>query len=200
MPLVGVNNEPLLERAIFAYDGADYRVVKVDTDGNLVAAIKASQSIEVMQDTAADLKATVTIPTGQDIEARDYSWLGSTWQKSPMAFGYSDTYSERLIDTALAGGNVNLLGTAVPSGQVIVATNLSLRYDGTVPTRIAANYEWGSIGGFWAVASPASGVWYDRQGWWVLKEGHYFVASVVGSTLNDTLIYDISGFIMEVAE
>jgi hypothetical protein len=68
MPLVGVNNEPLLERAIFGFDGTSYRVVKIDGDGNLVAALKASQEIEVVQDTAADLKATVSVAASQEIE------------------------------------------------------------------------------------------------------------------------------------
>jgi hypothetical protein len=67
MPKVGVDNDPLLERLIFAFDGADYRVVACDTDGNVVAALAAGQSIEVTQDTAADLQATVNVNAGQSI-------------------------------------------------------------------------------------------------------------------------------------
>jgi hypothetical protein len=67
MAKASVDNDPLHERLIFAYDGTDYRVVKCDTDGNVVAAIKASQSIEVTQDTASDLKATVNIAAAQSV-------------------------------------------------------------------------------------------------------------------------------------
>ncbi len=147
MALVGVNNEPLLERAVFGFDGTNYRVVKVDTDGNLVAALKASQTIEVTQDTAADLKATVniaasqeievtqataadlkatvTIPTDQDIEARSFGWFGSAWQKNSLLLGYRDNLDEDLATTA-TGTSTTIDTTAVPANTVHIIQAASI--------------------------------------------------------------------------
>jgi hypothetical protein len=136
MPKVGVNNEPLLERLIFGYDGADYRVVKVDTSGNLVAAILAGQSIEVTQDTAADLKATVNLATDQNIQARGYGWIGGAWQKNPLGFGYSARGSQQLVNTNAAAGYNNVSSSAVPAGEIWILSAASASDNSNTITQI----------------------------------------------------------------
>ena len=42
--------------------------------------------------------------------------------------------------------------------------------------------------------SPASGAAYDRQGWWVLKDGDIIKYRVYGATLNDNLYGWANGF------
>ena len=49
MPQVAADSAGLLERLVYGFDGSVYRVVKVDTDGNLVLALVAGSTIEVTQ-------------------------------------------------------------------------------------------------------------------------------------------------------
>ena len=134
MPRVGVNNEPLLERAIFGFDGSDYRVVKVDTDGNLVAAVKASQSITVTQPNAANLKSTVTLAASQSIEVTQdtFADLKATVDNTPRipegATDLSNLYSKSVADgqwiELLSNTDANSLGgisgRTVASGKRLV--------------------------------------------------------------------------------
>lgn len=199
MPLVGVNNEPLLERAIFGFDGTSYRVVKVDTDGNLVAAVKASQAIEVTQDTAADLKATVTIPTDQDIEARGYGWLGSAWQKAPIPFGYSGVKNESWEDTNLASGNSNVDSSAVPAGEIWVILQYAYHFVGTVPTRIYIQF--GPTSDLLTVfqqESVTSVLWESVDGMFILEEGDILRLRIIGATSGDDLTGRAHGYRIDI--
>lgn len=220
MPKVGVNNEPLLERAIFGFDGADYRVVKVDTDGNLVAAVKASQEIEVTQDTpgdlkatvdiaaaqeievtqptAADLKATVTIPTGQDIEAQQFGWISSAWQKNPLALGYSSPLIKQYVNDAPTGSNPNIDTDTVPSGELWVITNITERATFSSAAGIRCMFHDNSNACvLYVIDSPTSLINYDRQGYWVLPAGAYLRMTLQTAVGDSQLVIWITGFIVE---
>lgn len=177
MPKVGVNNEPLLERAIFGYDGSDYRVVKVDGDGNLVAAVKASQSIG----------------------AQSYGYISSAWQKNPITFGYSSILIKQFVDNAPSGGSPGLTGDTVPAGEIWVITNALIRGIFTSAVSIRFLIYDNSVGAVsWVVANPGSLIHYDRQGYWVLPPGGSARMDLLTSVGATQLIMWISGFIIDI--
>jgi hypothetical protein len=188
MPKVGVNNEPLLERLIFGYDGADYRVVKVDTSGNLVAAILAGQSIEVTQDTAADLKATVSLAADQDVQARGYGWVSAAWQKNPLLIGYSGTGSEEVKNLSAAAGTNQLNGTAVPAGEIwnVYAAHLLDIDSATTFPRIGVTVS-GIDVYMISAATLAAGVYFTWNGSVILSPGDKVFGVLNNCTLNDDL-------------
>jgi hypothetical protein len=180
---------------MFGYDGADYRVVKVDTSGNLVAAVLAGSSIEVTQDTAADLKATVNIASGQSLSARGAGWDGSAWRKNPILLGYADTVSEEVTNLTPGAGTITLTGTTVPSGEVWVLLNIAAKND----TRSAQLiYCVANIGGVQCillnVASPTVGLWAVANGQWVLEAGDSVQAVITSVTAGDDLYLRYSGY------
>ena len=140
MPKVGVNQEPLNERLVFAFDGTDYRVVKCDTDGQLLAAlatgqtvsvtqsdkakllatvdIAANQSIKATQTTEGDLRAIVSLDTDENVQSRGYGWVNSAWQKNPLLFGYSAQIFEEKSNTNSPVTLCTLNGTVVPAGEI----------------------------------------------------------------------------------
>jgi len=200
MPKVGVSNEPLLERALFAFDGADWRPVLVDASGNLVAGLLAGSSIAVTQSDDTLLKATVALKADQNVQARGYGWVGAAWQKQPLPFGYSAVVSERKISTTLAAGTNSLSTTAVPAGEIHVYTHVSFYYAGTVATVTLTAYL--NIGGsnkeLAGVSPPVSSVIYDRQGWFVLAPGDTVQVYCFNATLNDDMALNVAGFRVDI--
>lgn len=200
MPRVGADKAALYERLIYAYDGTDYRVVKCDTDGNVVAAIKASQIITVTQDTASNLQATVTIPTGQDILARLQGYYGASWRNAPVHFGVGTPYAETKSNTSLPSGTTSLTFSTVASNTVRVVTGVMICFQGTTPTYLQFNM---MIGGVTVMVyrhlSPTSLELYSVQGWWVLDTGDYIVAYIAGATAGDKLYAYCVGFEFSVA-
>lgn len=200
MPLVGVNYEPLEERAIFGFDGTDYRVVKVDTAGQIVAALQAGSTITVTQATAANLNATATLAANQNVQARDYGWYSGAWQKNPLLMGYSAAVGEAVTNTSLAAGANTLSSTAVPAGEVHVITNIAAAYSGTVTNVILTVRinDSGTIYELYGQKPPVTGVYYDRQGFWVLKPGAKIDLLINGATLNDDGFLYIAGFSFDI--
>jgi hypothetical protein len=178
MPKVGVNNDPLLERLVFGFDGVDYRVVKVDGDGNLMVALDFDQ----------------------DIRAYSYGRVNAAWHKDPIRFGYSDTVGETVQNLDLPAGTSVLDGTAVAYGYVHVITQASILYLGTSPANIDIRVKVGGVSIIvFRQKSPVSNQMYDRQGYWVLEEGDYVQAVVDGATLNDNFYLWYSGFKIDIA-
>jgi hypothetical protein len=103
MPQIGANNEPLLERAIFGYDGTDYRVVKVDASGNLVAAVLADQNVQ----------------------ARLHGYDGTNWRKLQQVFGYTDRVVEKQTTVSTGAGTTAVDSTAVEAGYVHVISSVA---------------------------------------------------------------------------
>jgi len=77
MPLVGVNGEPLLERAAYVYDGTAWRPLLADAMGHLIAAdlpLGKSLADGQLANAEADL---YTVPAAT-IAAVDECWLFNT--------------------------------------------------------------------------------------------------------------------------
>lgn len=108
MPKVGVNNEPLFERLMFAYDGSNYRVIKCDGSGNLVAAVLADQNVQ----------------------ARGYGYYAADWRKAPVPFGPSDTWQEKIAHTVSGTSTQTVHGAAVVEGVLRVVTGITVNYPG----------------------------------------------------------------------
>jgi len=199
MPHVSNNNDPLLDRAIFAYDGTDYRVVKVDTSGQLVAAVATGQTIKVTQDTAANLLATVNVATDQNIQARNHGWDGSAWRKSQQLWGYTDRWQQEVVNLAAAAGTNNLSTTAVPSGYVYILQAATV-LDVTSATVGLHLYLVGGTFNYY-LALSAGGAAATRLIWngeVALKAGDIVRASLVGCTLNDDIYLYVWGYKMKV--
>jgi hypothetical protein len=163
---------------MFGYDGADYRVVKVDASGNLVAVILADQNVQ----------------------ARGYGWINAAWQKQPMPIGFSavlskDTYNPNLV----AGQNFLVLPT-VPAGEVWVYTNIIFYYIGTVATvqLVAQNVDGVNNPYLFGVGPPVSAQIYDRQGQWFLGPGSYIRLIVNNATAGDDAEIGATGFAFDI--
>jgi hypothetical protein len=199
MPLVGVNNEPLQERAIFAYDGSNYRVVKCDGDGNIVAAIDTGQTIEVTQDTAADLKCTASVGTGSFIDALNKGYVSAAWQKDPIRFGYSDALKYTISNSNLAAGASTTDGSLVPTGEFWVITNLSMNTISVTITRVDCRLVIdGTTLTIFNIVPPTTNVLNDRQGWWVLGPGDKASVRVYTATAGDDVYLYATGFKVDI--
>ena len=133
---------------------------------------------------------------------KSFGWVNGAWQKNPLMFGYSGTAKNEVNDTALAAGNNNLDGAAVPAGEIWVITNVAFRYNGTVTgVTLTANAQMdGTAYQIFGQNPPVSNVWYDRQTYVVLNEGDYIWLSITGATLNDDAHLRMFGFKVEVAQ
>jgi hypothetical protein len=222
MPKVGSSNEALLERALFGFDGTLWRPVKLDTSGNLVFTPLAGSSMEVTQDTAADLKATVSVAAGQSIQvtqataaslkatvdiaadqvvkARLSTYDGAAWRKQSVIPAVEDTVSGLVGSSDLPAGTSTLNGTAVAAGKVWVITHLAMYYTGTI-TNVQI-YTWLRIDGVsydvFTIKAPVSALVYDRQGYWVLGASDYVQAYVSGATLHNSFFVEYTGFLFTV--
>jgi hypothetical protein len=194
MAKVGVGNEALLERLIFAYDGTNYRVVKCDASGNLVAGLVAGSTIEVTQDTASALLATVSLAADQNVQARAYGWISGAWQKNPLLLGFSDTVQQATSTTTLPAGTSAINGEAVPAGEMWLITNMSMRMLSATITVLSLYLVIdGAAMGIFQQPTPATNVIYDRQGHWALGPGDNVRGVVAGATLNDDFFMEICG-------
>lgn len=210
MPKVSVNNDPLLERLVFAYDGTSYRVVTCDTDGNVVAALKTGQSVEVTQDTAADLLATVNIAaaqtiavtqatpanlqaavnlnTDQNVQARRYGWIASAWQKAPLPFGYSGVGAETVSKLNAAASFDAIAGTSVPAGEFWIVSAADAYDANTAVSRIGIVASVAGVSVYLiSAASPGAGIPLAWSGQAVLGPGDNVLAAFFGTVLNDDL-------------
>lgn len=177
MPQVGVNNEPLLERAVFGFDGSDYRVVKLDTDGNIVVALKAEE----------------------DVQANGYGWISSAWQKNPIAFGYSADQTENVGSTSHAGGTQVLNGSQVPSGEIWVIQVASIRDNTNAPSAVQVQ---ANVNGTGVVIkhelTVVAGQWIVWEGQIVLSEGDKMVGVLFGTTSNDDIDFSYHGVVVDI--
>ncbi len=188
MAKVGVDNDPLHERVMFGFDGVDYRVLKVTDEGNLVAAVLADQEIEVVQDTATDLKATVDLAANQNVQSRGYGWIDGDWQKQPIITGYSDMQVEK-VEVASAPSGTNLLNsTTVPAGEIWKVETVSIRDINSAPSRVdLLLYSPSGSSVIISDLSPGANVWILWQGNMTMMEGEYLQAQMFGITATDLL-------------
>src|SRR3990167_1506957 len=102
-------------------------------------------------------------------------------------FSYESAVGQETSNLALAAGTNSINGAAVPAGKVWVLTNFAIRYSGTVAgvALYAALVLAGSARTLFNQLTVTSGLYYDRQGQWVLAAGGNALLTVSGATLND---------------
>ena len=128
-----------------------------------------------------------------------HGYVNAAWYKNPIQFGYSTTLGIAVDNLSIPAGNSNQNSSAVPAGWIWVITGFQFIYIGTPPAvvQIALSLN-GSVIRVYRQLTPASGVGYDRQGWWVLKEGDYAQMQIIGGTLNDDIYFHAAGFAVQI--
>jgi hypothetical protein len=127
-------------------------------------------------------------------------WVNGAWNKLPMLFGYSDIVYQNWGTNNLPAGDSNYDSSAVPSGKIWIITNLAMGYTGTTPTNITMRINRSGVYPLiFRQTSPVSNVWYDRQGWWVLKSGDKLNVDVSGATSSNALWAQAIGFAVDIA-
>jgi hypothetical protein len=127
-------------------------------------------------------------------------WVNNAWNKLPMLFGYSAIVNLNWYNQNLPAGNSGYNSDAVPSGKIWVITNVAICYGGTTSTKIdLVVYRDGIYPMIFNQASPANNIWYDRQGWWVLRAGDVLRAGAYGATAGDDLYAQAIGFAVDIA-
>jgi len=199
MPHVSNNYDPLLDRVIFAYDGTNYRVVKVDTSGQLVAAVAAGQTIKVTQDTAANLLATVNLATDQNVQARAHGYDGAAWRKLQQLWGYTDRWNQEVSNLSAAAGSNTLTCTAVAAGYVHVLQGVTVVDLNSATTQAQIRLPMGSQNLY--LLSNAGGAAGTRQSWQgqlTMKQGDTVQGILGGCTLNDDIYLAVWGYKMKI--
>jgi len=219
MPQVGINQEPLRESLIFAFDGADYRVITCDTNGQILAAIATGQTLSVIQSDKTKLLATVDIATGQtlsviqsdktqllatvDIAANQsvksqlYGYNGSTFYKLPLLFGRTTKWDENLGGTA-TGTSWTKAISAIAANTLGVITFVSI----TNASRAMTNsylYVIRASGAFFRLAmsmSVAVGVPLVCSATIILEAGDLLYAYCEGCQVGDIICAGFSGYKM----
>lgn len=173
MGQVGVNNEPLLERALFGFDGTLWQPVKLNSSGVLY----------------------VGFATEQNIQSRGYGQIGNSWYKQPLELGYESTASEQIATTNATAGTNLLTGTAITQSEVWVIKNCSTVNSNNASTVI---YLQAVIGGvtvtFFRQAPGVAGVWYYTNCDIVLGYGDYVKCYHYGCVAGDDLYFNYSGY------
>ena len=133
------------------------------------------------------------------IQAWSYGHEGGSFNKDPIRFGFS---GQILLDWAnedLSTGLNSIDSPAVDPGEIWVITNLTMRYAGTVPTRMDIGVYDGSDTYYaFRQVSPASATLYDRQGFWVLVEGDKIRLVVNGATEDDKAFAKAIGYRVDI--
>lgn len=172
MPHFSNNNDPLLDRAVFGFDGTNYRVIKLDTSGQLVVAIAASQTIQ----------------------ANLHGYDGSAYHKNPLVWGYTDRWSETISNLNPGAGSITLLSTAVPSGYVYVLEAVAALNNTTNPAVIVISVTDGSTAPeLFRSALPGIGVPAKFSGRITLKAGDQVRCVFAGTLAGDDLFAYVWG-------
>ena len=177
MAKVSVNNDPLLERLIFGYDGTNYRVVKVDAEGNLVIAVKIDQSVR----------------------AKGYGWVGSAWHKNPLVIGYSYTISESIQPETVSEGENVLASTPVPEGEIWRVEVISASDLTSVPTNVQLRViSGGVLITLLTNTTPAVGVWDTLVASMTLRQGDTVGVRFAGITADDDIRLNYCGYKIDI--
>jgi len=130
-----------------------------------------------------------------------YGWDGADWYKLAMVWGYSDRWVETQSSGAGAAGIRTLTFDAVSAGEVGVLLAVDARNMNTDPSsvqiRVSAS---GVVPRLKVVALPGVGGFVLWSGRVVLREGDCVEIRFEGCALDDTLIANLLGYKMKVAE
>jgi len=195
MPHVGNNNEPLLDRLVFAFDGSFYKPLMVDSDGYLRTA--EQHPLTTIAATVSNWPGTqqVSLAVDQNVQARQYGYFGSAWQKQPIILGFTSSLVQTYYNANLAAGTQILTIYTVPANTVAVIDTVSVAYVGTV-TGVKLRVRFNSGGVTANVAefdSITSATYYFYHGQMALEANDTVEIFVGSATLGDDLYADVAG-------
>jgi hypothetical protein len=117
----------------------------------------------------------------------------------PVIFGIYERYRLHYENLALTAVNQTLAMTAVPSGYIVVLTNMSFRYNGTAPNRVEFNLIDGAVTyEVWGVKPSVANTVYSWQGQLPMIPSEYIGVFLQTPTLNDDIYIDLLGYTMKV--
>jgi hypothetical protein len=189
MAAVGVGNEPLHERALFAFDGTVYRKVKINTSGELVVAQAVGSSLNVTASLAAD----------QNVQARAYGWDGSAWRKLQLLFGYTDRWAEQVTVVSTGAGTTTASTTAVSAGYVHVAENIVVYHSDPVARICNLFHNDGAANRYLGIAPAlAQNTGFHIPGRVILKAGDLLSATIAALAVGQGVVLAVNGFKMKI--
>jgi len=200
MPHVGNDNEPLLDRLAFAFDGTFYKPLRLDSDGYLRTS--EQHPLTSIAATVSNWPDTqqVSLAADQNLQARQYGYVGTAWQKQPLQFGYGGVFSDHITNNDLAGGDNLIYGAVAPNNRVWVVKNISVGYTGTT-TNVQLQVQvrvlgWDNI--VFYIKQPTSGAPYPVNGEWVLSPGDRVVTYIQGATAHDDFFQNACGYYFDI--
>lgn len=152
-----------IQARLLTYYGATWQAPAIEADGSLHVHLNSQEAdLGIAQATPALLQPGVN------------TYVANAWQKQPMMFGFTDTYSETDDNNYTATGFITRSLTAVPAGYVYMVTAITAIFTtGTCP----AIYTYLTMGaGDIMVKSDiaaAVGVPMSISGQFPLKAGQY---------------------------
>jgi hypothetical protein len=162
--------------------------LQLDANGALRVILKSS-----------DITLPVSVAAPASGLVGTHGYVNGAWKKNPILFGYSDTLLLAYSNTNLAAGFNELLSAAVPAGKIWIVTNINIGYIGTSPVEMGVGIKRGTTTyTIWWERPPVSNVSYNKQGWWVLKEGDKLNNYVSGATAGDDMYFDFQGFAVDI--
>ena len=161
------------------------------TSANQTTMITALQLID-------DLRAALGSVNTDDLQVDVKTYPGVNALLN-IPFGYNDRYAEEVSNLNAAAGWNDLLGTAVPAGEVWVVTAIA-----GVNSNRACTIQIGARGGaidVYAISTTSAGalLWVAAAPQLILKEGDKIVGSFGGCTAGDDIYLRASGYKMKVA-
>ena len=195
MPHVGNNNEPLLDRLVFAFDGSFYKPLQVDSDGYLRTS--EQHPLTTIAATVSNWPGTqqVSLAADQNVQARQYGYFGTAWQKQPINLGFTSSLTKICSNIALAAGNQTLTIYTVPANTVVIVDTVSVAYIGTVTNvKLRIRFKCGGVSANVAeFTSITSTLYYFYHGQMALDANDTIEIYVASATLNDQLYAGVAG-------
>jgi len=143
----------------------------------------------------------ITDPSEQYFKDGLWGWDGSQWRKLPLVWGYSEDYSEKVVESDVPAGSVTIDLSTVPAGEVwviqrflctpsqvnITRMRLQKRVSGTA-------YDLRSITSFTAYNNVVVDSVFS------LPAGANLRVSMAGAQAGDDFVVTAAGYKMKVAE
>lgn len=118
-----------------------------------------------------------------------------------LIFGYADIYGELAENTNLPAASTSVSLSTVPSDEVWVVTNVSMRYIGAGCARILMR---ASVDGFIVILyqkdTPTSTENYVWGGWLVLGPGDHAELRIIGPAAGEDADITAAGFKMKLTQ
>lgn len=176
MSHVGQNNEPLLSRAMYGYDGSLWKPISLDANGYV----------------------EVSLAGVDGINAQGYDWISAAWQKTPLRIGYSSTVDHNWNGTGSGTGYVKTTDY-VPTGEIWTIEAISfVNYHRNI-TRVNF-YVQKNSGAYINVynnTGPVAGVPDIFIGRFTMSYNDLLVMVTTGNQTGDSIESGVTGYITE---